>query len=228
MTDEPETGPPSGGLPPLTPLHSTALSFPKRRSTEEPSRLSPLAKIETRPPRVLDFDIETRKVGFHTAGKFQPDGCEPIALAWSWLDGPVEVYVLGSVITLLEKFRRVYDEADIVTAHYIRKFDLPVLNGAMLEHGFPPLKPKLTIDTKLDLRSRAGVSVSQENLAEMLQVAESKFHMSDYLWREAARLTPEGIEKARRRAYDDVVQHKAMYAALKKGGWLKPAKWWRP
>lgn len=144
------------------------------------------------------------------------------------MDGPVEAYVLGSVITLLEKFRRVYDEADIVTGHYIRKFDLPVLNGAMLEHGFPPLPPKRTIDTKLDLRARAGISASQENLAGMLQLAEGKFHMSDYLWREASRLTPEGIEKTRRRVYDDVVLHKALYAALDKRGWLKPARWWRP
>ena len=46
--------------------------------------------------------------------------------------------------------------------------------------------------------------------------------------REAARLTLEGIEKARRRVYDDLVQHKVLYAALRGGGWLKPAKWWRP
>ena len=36
---------------------------------------------ETGRLRILDFDIETRKVGFFQAGKFSPDGCEPTAIA---------------------------------------------------------------------------------------------------------------------------------------------------
>lgn len=183
------------------------------------------------PKRYLDFDIETRKVGFISGGQWGPDGCEPIAIAASWIgEDEVHCWALGehTAETLLNEFRRLYDRADVVTGHYIRKFDLPILNGAMLEHGMQPLEPKMTHDTKQDLVKRAGISASQENLSQMLGLADEKYHMSDADWRDAARLTPEAIINTKKRCTDDVIQHKALYRKLSELGALKPAKVWRP
>lgn len=190
-------------------------------------------KVRLEPQRILDFDIETRRIGFHSGGRWKPDGCEPIAVAWSWTDEEkVDVIVLGAdtivAWDILDEFRDVYDQADIVTGHYIRPFDLPILNGAMMEYGLPPLDEKLTSDTKLDLVSRAGLSASQENLSALYELVQDKFHMNDHRWREAARLTPEGLERARRRVVDDVKQHKALRRVLIEAGFLKPPKVWRP
>lgn len=182
--------------------------------------------------RILDFDIETRKVGFHNGGRFGPDGCEPTAIAAGWSDQKaVRCWLLGvdDAVTMLTEFRKMWDRADCVTGHYILKFDLPILNAAMLENGLPMLGEKLASDTKLDLRSVAGLSQSQENLSDMLRIVdEKKFHMNDTRWRESTRMTPEGIKLAKKRATDDVRQHKAMRAALIKAGALKPPRMWRP
>lgn len=185
--------------------------------------------LVSRELKVLDFDIETRRIGFHNAGRFAPDGCEPVTVGAAWDDGPVEVWSLNprwqerDARYLVTRFKRLYDEADMVTGHYITKFDLPILNGACLEWGLGPLSPKLVLDTKTGLLDVAGLSKSQENLAALLKLEESKFHMHDNGWRSVARLLPEALELAKTRVRSDVLQHQALRVAL--ADWLKPSVW---
>ena len=181
--------------------------------------------------RILDFDIETRRVGFFTAGKFGPDGCEPIAIAASWVgERAVHVWLQPehTIPEMLAGFVELYTAADMVTGHYVRKFDLPILNGSLFEHGLPLLEDKLVSDTKTDLVTKAGISASQENLGAMLALADSKYHMNDHRWRQAARLSPAGVEEARKRVVADVRQHKKLRVALIAAGALKPPTEWRP
>ncbi|HXJ62768.1 MAG TPA: hypothetical protein VNN79_03350 [Actinomycetota bacterium] len=178
--------------------------------------------------RVLDFDIETRLIGFHKGGRFAPDGCEPIAIAWSWCNPHAVTAHVGPSKRMLREFAKAYAEADMVTGHYIRKFDLLVLNGAMIENGLPLLRQKLTLDTKGDLVAFAGLSKSQENLSEMLELAEAKYHMSDVKWREAARLKKNGRDETIRRVVDDVVQHMELREALTTEGLLRGPRVWAP
>lgn len=180
-----------------------------------------------RPLRILDFDIETRRVGFLPPTRFSLEGIEPIVVACSWADEKqVQVWCLGE--DMLGEFRLMYEEADMVTGHYCRKFDLPALNGAMMEHELPPLPPRLVSDTKCDLLKRAGLSMSQENLGAMYRLAESKFHMNDTRWRAASRLGEDGMKLAKKRAADDVRQHKALRLRLAAEGWLGPPRVWSP
>lgn len=214
-------------IAPSPPTGSSTRSLPSTTRSKPLSRLQP---IPTKDRKTLIFDIETRKVGFHTGGRFAPDGCEPIAIAWSWLGSDdVECWQLGKwpVRVLLEQFRLAYDEADVLVGHYIRKFDLVVLNGSMLEHRLPPLSAKLVVDTH-DIHRAGGISKSQENLAELFDLSEAKYHMNDARWREATRLTKEGMQETRRRVVDDVLQSKKLYEALREHGWLRPPKLWRP
>lgn len=128
---------------------------------------------------------------------------------------------------MLEWFSELWNEADAITGHYIRKFDLPIINGCMFEWGYPPLAPKLTIDTQADIPRIAGMSKSQENLGEMLDIGSKKFHMNDTLWRDVARLTRYGLDEAQKRVVDDVRQHQELRERLS-GDWLKAARMWRP
>lgn len=177
---------------------------------------------------MLDFDIETRKIGFHIGGKWNPDGCEPIAIAWSWGGAVTVRQVVDGSDEMLRAFVAAYTEADIATGHYIRKFDLPIINGALMERGWAPLPPRLTSDTKSDLIARAGWSSSQENLSEMFDLLEDKYHMSDTKWREATRLTPKGVRHTRSRVANDVRQHMALRAKLVDLGYLGVPRVWRP
>lgn len=195
----------------------------------QPSRLTQLVATK---PRILDFDIETRLVGFHKGFRGKPDGSEPISIACSWIgSGEVQSILLNDsqrIPQMMEWFLEFYNEADIVVGHYVRKFDLPILNTACIEWGMDPLSAKKAHDTKLDLIDFEGISKSQENLGEMLRLAEQKYHMNDARWRRSARITPGGQKRARKRAESDVIQNISMHAQMKRRGLLRPPRVWDP
>jgi hypothetical protein len=181
-----------------------------------------------RPLRVLDFDIENRPLAY--MGMDFTSG-EVTAIAASW-EGEEKVWVrmLGrdTAEEMLAGFVALYEQADMVTGHYIRMHDLPVLNGALLEHGLQPLTQKLSSDTKLDLVKSRYLSQSQENLAAMFGLSYRKEHMNQPQWREANRLTVKGLKETRRRVAGDVRQHKQLRKRLIEAGVLGPPKTWRP
>lgn len=193
-----------------------------------------------RPLRILDFDAESRPLSF-LGSDFTTD--EITAIAFGWVGGKsIRCYAIGvkcqhpgcaeyhngcSTREMLVAFRKAYDAADMVTGHYIRGFDLPLLNGMMLEEGLPPLQSKLSQDTKNDLKKRKGVSVSQENLGVMLHLEAPKIQMNTPYWREANRLSPAGIRRTRKRVIGDVRQHMQLRQSLLDGGWLNRPQVWR-
>lgn len=178
--------------------------------------------------RILDFDIENRPLSYLGADFTTAD---ITAIAASWVgEKKVHVWLLGEVTgeEMLTGFRALYDQAAIVTGHYIRRHDLPIINGAMIEHGLPTLAAKLVCDTKQDLVKRSGVSASQESLADMLGVKSPKEHMTQSDWRKANRLIPAGLAETKRRVVGDVRQHKELRAAMITRGLLSPPKVWFP
>jgi hypothetical protein len=179
--------------------------------------------------RLLDFDIENRPLAYWYPGETT---AEVTAIAACWMDEPqtMRVWLLGrhKPAAMLKGFRALYDQADMVTGHYIRRHDLPILNGAMLEAGMPALEPKLTCDTKMDLTKRKDISASLEELAVMFGLEARKAHMSNTDWREANRLKPSGIAKAKERATSDVRLHMEIYKRLVDGNYLSAPKVWRP
>lgn len=185
-------------------------------------------KLRMRRLRVLDFDIENRPLSY-----WQPDRptAEVTAIAWAFVDKPsqVEVRLLGrdDPQQMLLDFVAAYNEAGMVTGHYIRRHDLPILNGALMELGLPTLQPKLTQDTKLDLVRKADIPATQEYLAEMLGVKAPKIAMTQGKWREANRLTANGLTLTEKRVVGDVRQHMKLRKALLGAGLLKAPKVWR-
>jgi len=184
----------------------------------------------SKPLRILDFDLENRPLSYWFDGNTT---AEVTAIAASWLG---ETYVdcrlltlePGSATAMLDWFLDLYNQADMVTGHYIRKHDLPILNAMCLDLGYPPLGSKLASDTQLDLMKRKDLSASQESLAAMFGLPEPKHHMTQQEWRKANRLLPDGMEATRERVTKDVIQHKALRAELITRGFLKAAKVWSP
>jgi hypothetical protein len=184
---------------------------------------------EGKPLRILDFDTECRPLSYIGS---EWTSAEITAIAASWADRKhVKVWLLElgkDVEAMLREFATWYDAADCVTGHAIRRHDLPLLSGAMLEYGLPPLRAKLTIDTYSDLRKRKDLSASQESLGRMYGLGWPKEHMSQPEWREANRLTPEGLKHTKRRVAGDVRQHKELRLKLQKHGMLKAPRVWCP
>jgi hypothetical protein len=184
--------------------------------------------VKTRPMRVLDFDCEARPLHW-ISGDYVSK--EITAIAWAWTDQPdnVTCYLLGQTdpVTMLQAFCEAYRQADMVTGHFIRGYDLPMVNGSLTEYQLPSLPDKLSQDTKLDLVRRQGLSGSQENIGVMLGLEREKVKMDQRSWRDANRLTPEGLEKTRKRVVGDVQQHIEMRARLLRLGYLAPPVVWR-
>lgn len=185
--------------------------------------------------RVLDFDVECRPIAWY-GGDWVTK--QPTAIAWKFIGerSKVDVAVIGESfdtrqvldeeMTMLELFREAYDAADIVTGHYIRGFDLPLLNGSLMRLGLPLLSDKLTQDTKGDLARGQGLSKSQENLGAMFELAHPKVPMNTARWADANMLLPEGIEATRKRVVGDVRQHVELRAAMLNRGLLAaPSPW---
>jgi hypothetical protein len=121
-----------------------------------------------------------------------------------------------------------YNQADLVTGHFIRGFDLPLLNAYSVRLFDKPLEAKLTQDTKLDLTKRHGQSNSLENLAAEFQCEHDKYTMTTTDWEEANRLTTKGTKRLRQRASSDVELHIELRRKLLLAGLLSPPRKWSP
>lgn len=179
--------------------------------------------------RILDFDLENRPLSY--LGQDFTTG-DITAIAWSWADEQdvhcrLQTKDDRTRARMMKAFVKAYDAADMVTGHFIRGYDLPVINGALMELGMRPLSDKLTCDTKGDLKKRKYISASQENLGAMLGLEAPKVTMNTPLWREANRLTPRGIELTRERCVGDVIQHKQLRLRMLELGMLTGPKVWR-
>ncbi len=192
------------------------------------------------PLTILDFDIEARPLSWY-GGDWVTK--EVTAIAWQFISveglgvcdlvaQPLPTHVMAytgsqaSAKRMLKEFTWAYDNADMVTGHFIRGYDLPVINGALAELGMPLLSPKLTLDTKNDLVKMSGLSKSQENLGAMLGLEHPKVGMSQKDWRDANRLTKSGIAKTKERVVGDVEQHVEMLRALIARDMVRAPKLW--
>lgn len=201
---------------------------PRNPTPTDTLRILPTAvKVASRPLRVLDFDVECRPLHFY--GDYVSK--EITAIAWAWTAAPEDVtcVLLGEMSgpEMLRRFVAVYNDADMVTGHFIIGFDLPLVNAALLEQQMPPLGDKLAHDTKVHLIQRHGLSGSQENIGATLGLKHPKVQMNQATWRAANRLTPEGLALVRERVTGDVRQHIELRARLLDLGFLKPAKIWK-
>ncbi len=183
--------------------------------------------VPSRAPRVLDFDIENRPLSY--LGSDFTTG-EVTAIAWAWTDAPnrVTVRLLGEtpLTEILREFVSAYNQADMVTGHYITGHDLPMINGALMECRMPALRDTWVQDTKTQMMRSKGLSLSQESLGAMFRLQNKKESMNQSQWRAANRLTPEGLAEVRRRVVGDVKQHIALRKELLAAGYLAAPKKW--
>lgn len=193
-----------------------------------------MIEVAARNLKVLDFDCECRPLAWY-GGDFVTK--QPTAIAWSFVgSGKTKVAWIGQSdrsskvideeIAMLERFRVSFNQADVVTGHFIRGFDMPLLNGAMMRLGLDGLDDKLTQDTKLDLNRGSGLSKSQENLGAMFELDHPKVSMNTSLWAAGNMLLPKGIAATKQRAIGDVEQHLELREKMLSLGLLAPPRTW--
>lgn len=199
-------------------------------------------RISTGPSRglrILDFDIENRPESY-----WVPDmpTARITAIASAWVGDhdsmQVDLITAGGGYAeydqMLTNFVERFNEADMVTGHFISRHDLPIINGALYDRGLPLLGSKRFHDTRTHMFKKADVPATQEWLLELLDpkcplgYPLIKYHMSQRMWRDANFLSPEGVEQTRIRVSTDVHAHEHMRAAMLGRGMLRPSQVWNP
>jgi hypothetical protein len=188
--------------------------------------------IGARPQRILVFDLEARPIAWY-GGDWVTKQITIAASAWTDdPEGTLETYYMTkdarSFPRMLKAISARIAEADVVSGHYIRGFDLPLLNGNLFLSDLPLLRPMLTQDTKGELVKMGGMSKSMENLGGTVKLEHPKVGMNTALWWDANTLDTDGIAYARVRAEGDVLENIELRAELLRRGALGPAKLWEP
>lgn len=186
--------------------------------------------------RTLVFDFETKPGAYWYddatttlvcawAGKFvgeeRVDSCFMVP-RWltPWVQHHVgDVAVDRRVGMLL--FRNAWAQADRVVTHNGKRFDLPIINGALDRLGLPGLEPKPHIDTLVDRRGSRGVKRSLEALAERYELPDEKLSVSSETWERAYEFEPAAIKTVLERAESDVVLTEQLYLESIKRGVLR-------
>ena len=119
-----------------------------------------------------------------------------------------------------ETFRAMWDAADWVVGHNIKRHDRKILDGFYFTLGLPLLAPKRMVDTYLDLPKMQGLSRSLENLAARWECPIQKMHMPEHAWEAAYDGVPEFVEMMRARCRTDVEINVWLYHEERKRGYL--------
>jgi DNA polymerase elongation subunit (family B) len=182
--------------------------------------------------RILDFDIETIAAGFADP-EWVPQ--KITCVAWSWIGSDVvESRVCGPAgifgkperrAKMLAPLLAALSEADMVTGHNIRRFDLPVIQAEVMRLGLPSLEPVLAQDT-IKLRTSKGFKKGQDNLGRLYRIADEKLALDWQAWQDA--YDEDGWQTIRDRAESDVKMHKQLRAALLEHDYLKEPRRWTP
>lgn len=157
----------------------------------------PKPELNTK-PKVLFYDIETTLAKSYHFGQWkqnlsvkqQVQEGHLLSHAWAWGDEPV----VGSILTREEVLNHdperlvleawsLLDNADVVVAHYGKKFDIPKLNGYFLKYGLQPPSPYKVVDTK-EISSKKFLLPfnSLEYLAKALGVQQKIDNSGIQLW----------------------------------------------
>lgn len=179
--------------------------------------------------RALIFDIENRPLSYW----YDRPTAEVTVIAYKWLDQPKTHVLMQDVDVpveqILDEFRPVYAEAEVVIGHNIRRHDLPILDGAYREVGQDGLTETSTIDTYGDMPGYKDIPKSLEYLAELLGAPYEKFHMTQHSWRQANRFAAKGIHLVRQRCAVDVQVSEWVYKELCRREWITGrTRRWKP
>lgn len=183
------------------------------------------------PPKVLVFDVESSPSVVYTFSRFNTSiGInqvikDPIMLTWAakWLG---DVKIMSDAITPKEvlKFNdkrivsslwKLFNEADIVIAHYGDKFDIPLLNARAILNGLPPFSPVKSIDTKQAAsRHFKFPSNKLDAIASYFGVGQ-KIKTDFDLWKHCLEGDPQEIKNMEAYNIQDVVVLEEVYLKLR-------------
>lgn len=172
----------------------------------------------TAEPRVLLFDLETTNLS--------ADFGFILCIGYKWLGDP-KIYCPSidqspgyarnhtDDTWLLEKFRPVVEDADILVAHYGSRFDRPYLQARALFNGLPPF-PALTplVDTWRIAREKLALSSNRLLSVSNLIGAPEKTPLVGRIWVRAMHGDKKAIKYVKEHCLQDIIVLEKVYQAI--------------
>lgn len=197
-------------------------------------RKSPVPSTQA---KVLVFDIETAPMITYSWSKW-PDSIPDnfiirdwYILTWSakWLFSdevieekctPTEAKA-GDDERIVKKLWKVLDEADIVIAHNLLKFDEKRANTRFLKYGLNPPSSYQKIDTLMHARKKLSVTSNRlDYLAQQFFEIEGKIDTAKGLWREATEGSAQALKDMAEYCSQDVKVLESVYLCMR--SWITP------
>lgn len=195
------------------------------QSPSQPS--TPKLILSERSQRGLAVDVEN-KPGTYGPGDFTH--AKVTAICAQWLDADegmawcLDRSDPDAMVRAAEEVRGMWERADFVLGHNIRRHDIPLLDGLYVSLGLPLLPRRRVVDLYRDQPRIKGLSRSLENLASRWGCPIPKLHLSEHDWEQAYDGIPEAVSLMRRRVVTDVKITIWLYHELRRRGLL--AKEW--
>lgn len=180
-------------------------------------------KVSLPPRRGLVFDIENMPGTYGPGDYTHP---KVTAIGWQFLDSAVPHGITfnrrdpADMRTMAETFRRIWDKADFVIGHNIKRHDKKILDGFYTTLDLPILSRKRMVDTYLDEPKMAGLSRSLENLAERWDCPVKKVYMPEHVWEKAYDGLPAYVKRMKQRVISDVQINVWLFYELQRRGLL--------
>lgn len=178
--------------------------------------------------KVLVFDTETTPIKGYTWGTYQTDVIEVIedwqiiCFAYKWLGEDQVFFERGGKNPwndkkMIKKLWGLFDEADVIIAHNLKRFDLKKSNAMFLRHGLKPPSPSKYIDTLQVARSQFALTSNKlDRLGESLGLGRKVQHEGFMSLFKGCMLdnSPESWEKMEEYNIQDVVLLEEVYKVL--------------
>lgn len=185
-------------------------------------------------PAILILDIETAPILANVWKIWDENiGLNQIKSDWhllsyaaKWLGEKAVIYEDQSLTAhiendfrLLKSLHGLLDRADIVVAHYGKKFDLPAINSRLIIAGFSPPSPYKVVDTK-EIASRSFRFTSNKleflsnTLCEKKKLTHRTFSGFE-LWRECLAGNPKAWAEMKRYNIRDIESLEELYLKLR-------------
>lgn len=197
-------------------------------------------KVTTKKDKLLYFDCETVAAGFA-----DPDWVPQrvTCISWSW-DGNDKIFTKTrreGAFEMLSSFLEVFNQADVIVAHNITRFDLGVINADLmrlkLEGKDIELLGSKRIQDTMKFPKAKGFKKGLDDIATLTSVPVEKFSMNHRQWEEAYAwdeiIEGKPVSKKdwaiiKERCESDVLLLKLVRQKLADAKMLKPAKVWVP
>lgn len=183
------------------------------------------------PAKILILDIETApKVAY--VWRFFKENVSPkqvkehghiMSFAAKWLGEEYVYYEENrkeNDIALIKVLNSLLDQADIVVAHYGKKFDLPQISGRSVVHGLKPPSPYKIVDTKEVASKHFNFpSNSLEYLCDVFNVKHKKKSHKKFpgfeLWLECLRNNNEAWDEMKEYNIADIYALEDIYLRMR-------------